>query len=150
MEKYSSISLCQLPPYYSHLLHHWIKEASLLTVDFQELLQDNECLSFPATASDEAVSPCLYAFSSDDKNRDYSTPSLGSENSLSLTDCLALLKTGVSRQGDEAGINKPTVTETYGIYKCDYLVCLLVFTTIPSIMFSLHSPLFLNLHSKFK
>lgn len=107
----------ELPPYYSHLLNHWIKEASLLTVDFQELLQDNECLSFLAMASDKAGLPCLYAYSSGDKNRDYSTPSLGSENSLSKTDCSALLKTGVSRQGDEAGINKPTVTETHWIYK---------------------------------
>lgn len=117
MEKYGRFSLYQLPPYYSHLLNHWIKEASLLTVDFQELLQDNECLSFLAMASDKAGSPCFYAYCSGDKNRDYSTPSLGSENSPSQSDCLALLKTGVSCQGDEAGINKPTVTETHRMYK---------------------------------
>jgi len=117
MKKYDRFSLYQLPPYYSHLLNHWIKEASLLTLDFRELLQDNECLSFLAMASGKAGSPCLYACSSSDKNRDYSTPSLGSQSSLSQTDCLALLKTGVSRQGDEAGINKPTVSETHWMYK---------------------------------
>lgn len=105
----------QIPLYYSHLLNHWIKKASLLTVDFQELLQDNECLSFLAMTSDKADSPCLFAYSSSDKNRDYNTPSLRSENSQ--TDCLVLLKTGVSHQGDEAGINKPAVTETYWMYK---------------------------------
>lgn len=64
-------------------------------------------------ASDKAVSPCLYAYSNNDKKGDYSVPSLGSENFLSQTDCLALLKTGVSLQGDEAGINNSAVTEIY-------------------------------------
>lgn len=61
--------------------------------------------------------PCLYAFSSNNKNRDYSLPSLESEKSVSLTDCLALLETGVSRQRDEAGINITTVTETQWMYE---------------------------------
>ena len=118
MEKCDRFSLCWLLPYNSNLLNHWIKEASFLTVDFLELLQDNECLSFHAMASDKTGSPsCLYTYSSSDKNRDYITCSPGSENSMSQTDCLVLLKTGVSRQGDEAGINKPTVTETHWIYK---------------------------------
>lgn len=95
-EKCGRFSLCQLSPYYSHLLNHWIKEVSFLTVDFLELLQDNACLSFLAMASDKAGSPCLYAYFGNDKKRDCSTPSLGSENLLSQTDCLALLKTGVS------------------------------------------------------
>lgn len=85
-----------------------------------EVLQDNECLSFLAMASDKAGSrtvPCLYAFSSNNKNRDYSLPSLESEKSVSLTDCLALLETGVSRQRDEAGINITTVTETQWMYE---------------------------------
>lgn len=118
MEKYGRFSLYQLPPYNSHLLNRWVKEVSFLTVDFPELLWDNNaCLSFLAMASDKADSPCLYAYSSNDKKRDYSTPSLGSENFLSQTDCLALLKTGVSLQGDEAGMNKSRVTEIYWMYK---------------------------------
>lgn len=85
MEKYGSFSLYQLSPYYSYLLNHWIKEASPLTVGFQELLQDNECLSFLSMASDKTglmTVPCLYAYSSNDKNRDQSLPSLESENSV--------------------------------------------------------------------
>lgn len=118
MEKHGRFSLYQLPPYNSHLLNCWVKEVSFLTVDFPELLQDNnECLSFLAMASDKAGSPCLYAYSGNDKKRDYSTPSLGSENFLSQTDCLALLKAGVSLQRDEAGMNKLRVTEIYWMYK---------------------------------
>lgn len=118
IEKCGRFSLDQLPPYNSHLPNHWLKEISFLTVDFPKLLQDNNaCLSFLAMASDKAVSPCLYAYSSNDKKGDYSIPSLGSENFLSQTDCLALLKTGVSLQGDEAGMNNSTVAEIYWMYK---------------------------------
>lgn len=119
MEKYGRFSLYQLSPHNSHLLNHWIKQVSFLTGDFLKLLQDNNaCLSFLAMASDKAGSPCLYAYSNNDKKRDYSTPSLGSEDFLSQTDCLGLLKTGVSLQGDEAGMNKSTVTEIHWMYKC--------------------------------
>lgn len=114
MEKYGRFSLYQLPPYYSRLLNRWIKRL-LFLLDFQELLLDKECLAFLAMASDKADSPCLFAYSSSDKNIDYNTPSLRSENSQ--TDCLVLLKTGVSHQGSEAGINRPAVTETYWMYK---------------------------------
>lgn len=45
MEKYGGFYLYQLPPCNSHLLNHWLKEVSFLTVDFPELLQDNNaCL----------------------------------------------------------------------------------------------------------
>lgn len=84
MEKYGGFSLYQLLPCNTHLLNHWVKEVSLLTVDFPKLLQDNNaCLSLLVMASDKAGLPCLYAYSSNDKKRDYSTPSLGSKNFLS-------------------------------------------------------------------
>lgn len=106
-----------------HLLNHWIKEASLLTVWWFFFLGSsckimNVYHFLPWHQIRQAPQQCLVFMPFPATIRTEITACLPwSPKTVSLTDCLALLKTGVSHQRDEAGINIPTVTETQWIYE---------------------------------